>query len=70
MQVQSHMKINIKKSVRLRNRYFRFDIMSEIEPNLRIGCDVFVADSRFDDNNDDRRIVAQFRTEADTEEFT
>jgi hypothetical protein len=43
--------------------------MSKIEPDLRIGLAVFAAASRFDDNNDDRWLVAQFETEADTEEL-
>jgi hypothetical protein len=44
--------------------------MSEIEPNLRIDCTVFIAASRLDDNNDDNRwFVAKFGTEADTEEL-
>ena len=43
--------------------------MSEIEPDLRIGFAVFIAASRFDDNYDDRWFVAEFETEADSEEF-
>ena len=43
--------------------------MSEIDLNLRIGCIIIVAASRFDDNNVDRSSVAQFGIEADTEEL-
>ncbi len=61
--------MTIKKSVRHRNRYFRFNNMSEIESNLRIGCTVFVAASRFDYNRVDRCFVAKFGTKAETEEL-
>ncbi len=60
--------MTFKKSVQRRNRFFRLNHMSEIEPNLRIGCTILVAASRFDDNNDDIWFVAQFGAEADTEE--
>ena len=44
-------------------------MISEIEPNIRIGCTIFVAASSFDDNNDDRWFVAQLGTEANTKEY-
>ena len=43
--------------------------MSEIVPNFRIGCTVFVAASRFDDKNDDIPFLSQFGSEAYTEEI-